>query len=59
MPGAHSKVKITNTNLPASMSDERLEHLIKVSIERDIANKIELDSLFEIFKTSRNWKLAL
>ena len=41
------------------MSDERLEHLIKVSIERDIANKIELDSLLEPFKTSRNWKLAL
>ena len=54
LPGAHSKVKTISTNLPASMSDERLEHLIKVSIERDIANKIELDSLFELFKTSRN-----
>ena len=59
LPGAHSKVKIINTNLRASMSDEHLEHLIKVSIERDIANKIELDSLLEPFKTSRNWKLAL
>ena len=29
LPGAHSKVKIINTNLRASMSDERLEHLIK------------------------------
>ena len=56
---AHSKVKIINTNLRASMSDERLEHLIKVSIERDIANKIELDSLFELFETSGSWKLAL
>ena len=59
MPRAHSKVKIINTNLRASMSDQRLEHLIKVSIERDIANKVELDSLFELFKTSGNWKLAL
>ena len=59
LPGAHSKVEIINTNLHASMSDERLEHLIKVSIEGDIANKIELDSLFELFKTSGNWKLAL
>ena len=56
---AHSKVKIINTNLRASMSDERLEHFIKVSIERDIANKIELDSLFELFETSGSWKLAL
>ena len=56
---AHSKIKIINTNLRASMSDERLEHLIKVSIERDIANKIELDSLFEQFETSGSWKLAL
>ena len=62
MPRAHSKVskvKIINTNLRASMSDQRLEHLIKVSIEGDIANKVELDSLFELFKTSGNWKLAL
>ena len=56
---AHSKVKMINTNLRASMSDERLEHLLKVSIERDIANKIELDSLFELFETSGSWKLAL
>ena len=56
---AHSKVKTINTNLRASMSDERLEHLIKTSIERDIANKIELDSLFELFETSGSWKLAL
>ena len=41
------------------MSDERLEHLNKVNIERDIANEIELDSLFELFETSGSWKLAL
>ena len=56
---AHSKVKIVNTYLRASMSDQRLEHLIEVSIERDIADKIELDSLLELFKTSGNRKLAL
>ena len=59
LPRAHSKVKIINTNLRALMSDQRSDHLIKVSIERDIANKIELDSLFELFKTSGNLKLAL
>eukprot|EP00794_Sanderia_malayensis_P009282 gene9282-10262_t len=56
---AHSKVKIINTYLRASMSDQRLEHLIKISIERDIAENIELDSLLELFKTSGNRKLAL
>ena len=39
--------------------NQRLEHLIKVSIERDIADKIELDNLFELFETSGNRKLAL
>ena len=56
---AHSKVKIINTYLRASMSDQRLEHLVKISMERDIADKIELDSLLELFKTSGNRKLAL
>ena len=56
---AHSKVKIINTYLRASMLDQRLEHLMRVSIERDIANKIELDSLLELFKTSGNRKLGL
>ena len=56
---AHSKVKIINTYLRASMSDQRLEHLIKISIERDIADKIELDSLLDLFKASGHRKLAL
>ena len=56
---AHSKVKIINTYMRASMSDKRLEHLIKVSTERDIADKIELDSLLELFKTTGNRKIAL
>ena len=56
---AHSKVKIVNTYLRASMSNQRLEDPVKISIERDIANGIELDSLLELFKTSRNRKLAL
>ncbi len=41
------------------MSDQRLEHLIKISIERDIADKIELDSLLDLFKDSGHRKLAL
>ena len=58
LPGAHSKVKIINTSLRASMSDERLEHLIKVSIERDIANKTELDCLFELHSRNESIRTA-
>lgn len=56
---AHSKVKIINNYLRASMSDERLENLVLISIERDIADKIELDSLLETFKLAKNRKLPL
>ena len=42
---AHSKVKIINNYLRASMSDDRLESLVRISIESDTADKIELDTL--------------
>ena len=56
---AHSKVKIVNNYLRASMSDDRLEHLVHISIERDFADKIELDTLVDAFKTAKNRKLPL
>ena len=56
---AHSKVKIINNYLRASMSDERLESLVQINTERDIADKIELDSLLESFKLAKNRKLPL
>ena len=57
---AHSKVKIINNYLRASMSDERLENLVHISIERDIADKIsELNTLVDTFRLASNGKLPL
>ena len=56
---AHSKVKIINNYLRASMSDERLESLVQISIERDMADRIELSSLVDKFKTTGGRKLPL
>ena len=56
---AHSKVKIINNYLRASMSDERLENLVHISIERDIADKIELNTLVDTFRLASNRKLPL
>ena len=56
---AHSKVKIINNYLRASMSDECLESLVQISIERDIADKIELKTLVDTFKLASNRKLPL
>ena len=55
---AHSKVKIVNNYLRASMSDDRLESLVHISIESDIADKIELDTL-DTFRLAKNRKLPL
>ena len=46
---AQSQVKIIHNYLRASMSDDRLESLVHISIESDIADKIELDTLLETF----------
>ena len=56
---ALSKVKIINNYLRASMSDQRLENLVHISIERDIADKIELDTLVDTFRLASNRKLPL
>ena len=56
---AHSKIKIINNYLRASMSDDRLENLVQISIERDMAGRIELDSLVDKFKAAGSRKLPL
>ena len=55
----HSKVKIIHNYLQAAMSLERLEDLVQISSERDIADNIELSKLVEVFKLSNNRKLLL
>ena len=55
----HSKIKIINNYLRASMSNERLESLIQIAVETDLADKIELSSLVDVFKTVKNRKLPL
>jgi hypothetical protein len=40
------------------MSDKHLENLVHISIERDIADKIELDTLVDTFRLA-NRKLPL
>ena len=55
----HSKVKIINNYLRAAMSPDRLEDLVQISSERDLANNIELSKLVEIFKLAKPRKLLL
>ena len=46
----HSKVKIFNNYyLRSSMSSDRLEDLVQISSERDIADTIKLETLVDIF----------
>lgn len=55
----HSKVKIINNYLRAAMSPDRLEDLVQISCERDVAANIELSKLVEIFKLAKPRKLPL
>jgi hypothetical protein len=55
----HSKIKIINNYLRASMSDDRLDSLVEITVERDLADKIELRSLVDSFKTTGNRRLPL
>ena len=56
---AHNKVKILNNYLRASMSDDRLESLVHISIVSDIPDKIELNTLVDTFRLAKNRKLPL
>jgi hypothetical protein len=46
----HSKVALVKSALRSSMSDERLEHLVLLNVEQDIATKLGLSSLVDSFK---------
>ena len=41
----HSKVKLLNTYLRATMTEDRLENLVLISSERDISKEIDLPML--------------
>ena len=55
----HSKVKIINNYLRAAMSPDRLEDLVQISSERDIADNIKLSKLVEVLKAANHRKLLL
>jgi hypothetical protein len=55
----HSKVKIVNNNLRVAMSPDRLEDLVQISNERDLANNIELSKIVEIFKFAKPHNLLI
>ena len=55
----HSKVKIINNNWRVAMSPDRLEELVQISNERDLANNIELSKLVEIFKLAKSHKFLM
>ena len=56
---AHSKVKLINNYLRATMSSERLENLEEISCERDMSDSITLDRMIEAFKLAGERRLKL
>jgi len=46
----HSKVARVKSAVRCSMTDDRLEHLVLVNVEQDIANNLGLSSLVDVFK---------
>jgi hypothetical protein len=49
---AHSKEAQVKSAICSSMSDERLEHLVVLNVEQDIAARLGLSSLVDAFKLS-------
>ncbi len=45
----HSKVKIINSYLRATMGKERMDNLVLINSERDISSDIELPALVDQF----------
>ena len=45
----HSKVKLINAYLQATMTEDRLENIVLISSERDISKEIDLSILREQF----------
>ena len=56
---AHSKVKILNNYLRSSMSSDRLEDLVQICSERNIADTTELETLFDVFKLKSQRRITL
>ena len=54
----HSKVKLINTYLRATMTEDRLENLVLISSERDISKEIDLSTMRKQFAIKPR-KLAL
>ena len=54
-----SKMKIVKNYLRSTMKDERLEDLIVFSTEKDLTDKIDLDSVLESWSTRKNRKLKI
>ena len=48
--GCHSKVKIVNNYMRATMAEDRLQSLVLISSERDLAEDIKLDCLVNVFE---------
>ena len=55
----HSRINIINNYLRAAMLPERLEDLVQISTECDIADKIELEKLVEVFRLANHRKIPL
>eukprot|EP00795_Rhopilema_esculentum_P016053 gene16053-7398_t len=55
----HSKDKIINNYLRAAMSPDRLEDLVQISSEREIAVNIALSKLEDVLKLANHRKLLL
>jgi len=51
-----SKLKIIKTFLRSTMSQERLDELAPLSIEKDMLNKINYDNLINDFASEKVWK---
>ena len=54
-----SKTNILNNYLRSSMSSERLQDLVQINSERDIADNIKLEKLIEIFNSTSQQRIRL
>ena len=55
----HIKVKILNHYLRSSMSSDRLEGLVQISSERDIADTMEFETSVDVFKLKSQRRIKL
>ena len=55
----HIKVKTPNNYLRSFISLERLEDLVQISSEHDVADTMELETLVNVFKLKSQRKIKL